>query len=466
MRIHRPCSAELSLSALEGRRRISRWAHRGELSHHTIALRKLRMPFSRGSNATSGAQPFFDYYGAPQSYLEILRSGLTGRLTDRHTDREKLQAELGKFLGVEGALCLPQARLGLYIALLQFLTPEKHKVILSPYTIYDVVNVVIAAGGTPVFADIDEVTCNIDFHSVARLIDDDTGAVIVTHLHGLACDMSAFAFFCQEKGIPLLEDSAQAFGGIVNGRRLGTIGDAGVYSFSMKKHVNCLYGGCLVVNNANVQRECQDFLTALPEERGRKLIKRAFLSLFVDLAHSQPLFRELTFPLLRWRVKRSDEKSLGAVAYEHNPVRRDELPQQYLCQMTPRQASVVSRQLADVDRQTGIRIDYAREYHAMLGDLPGIRLPPLREDSSHVYLSFAVQVPERLRFQREAMARDCDVRLQSLTNLANSPSYTDFASDCPNAEKVAGQVALLPIHPRLGMAEIRRIGEVVRALMR
>jgi dTDP-4-amino-4,6-dideoxygalactose transaminase len=122
--------------------------------------------------------------------------------------------------------------------------------------------------------------------------------------------------------------------------------------------------------------------------------------------------------------------------------------------------------MPDVDRQIGMRIGYAREYHALLGDLAGIQLPTFREDGSHAYLSFAIQVSDRLQFQREMMASGCDVRLQSFINTASSPCYSDFGGNCPNAERTASRVVLLPIYTGAGMVEIRRIAAAIRAIMR
>jgi dTDP-4-amino-4,6-dideoxygalactose transaminase len=421
--------------------------------------------FSQVGAATKRAQPFFRYYGAPRNYLDILFAGLPGRARAERSDLPKLETELATFLGTNEALCLPQGRVGLYVALKHYLSPAKRKVILSPYTIYDVVNSVIAAGGIPVFADIDQSTCNIDFDSVAKLIDAETGAVIITHLHGLACEMGDFVELCRDRNIALLEDCAQAFGGTYGGQRLGTIGDAGIFSFSMKKNVNSLYGGCLIVKDPEVRAKCRDFLEAQRDISGFKLLKRALLSLSRDLAYSQPIFDAVTFPLLRRRVNRGSETSVGAVAYQHNPTRRERLPEHYFRKMAPQQAAIISRQLPEVDRHIAIRKAYAREYHELLRGLPGIQLPPLREDGSHIYLSFAVQVPDRLSFQRQLMANNCDVRLQTYINLANSPCYADFHADCHNATAVAKQVLLLPIHTGLGMDEVRRIGKIIRALL-
>jgi dTDP-4-amino-4,6-dideoxygalactose transaminase len=234
----------------------------------------------------------------------------------------------------------------------------------------------------------------------------------------------------------------------------------------MKKNVNCLYGGALVVNDVEIRRSCRGSLEGLPLERGRKLAKRALLSWCRDMSSSQPFFRMVTFPALRRRVRNGGETATAAVAYEHNPVRRDELPHDYLRRMTRRQAAIVSRQLPDVDRQVDVRIGYARLYHAMLGDVSGIQLPPLREDGSHIYLMFPVQVPDRLEFQRELMAHDCDVRLQTFVNLASAPCYREFRRECPTAARVARQAVLLPMYTELGTAEVRRVGAVIRALLR
>ena len=410
--------------------------------------------------------PFFRFYGVPDSYLDILFAGLTGRLNRNEGESSALESRIASFIGSPAALALPQARVGLYLALKRVLTPNRPRVILSPYTIYEVVNMVICAGGIPVFADIEESTCNIDLASAAQLIDDRTGAVIVTHLHGLACDIEGFASLCRERTIPLIEDCAQALGAVVNGRRVGGFGDMGVFSFSMKKHVNALYGGCLVGNDPEVIRQCGSFLDGFPTERARKLLKRALLTAAGEIAGFPPVFRAVSFPLLRRRVLRGTETALGAVAYEHDVIRRDQIPESYLRRMTSCQAQLVLRQLPDVDRQIGLRIDYAREYHAQLGDLAGIQLPPLREDGSHIYLSFAIQVPDRLRFQQEMMASGCDVRLQSFINTASSARYSDFGRSCPNAERTASRVVLLPVCTRVGMAEIRRVAAAIRALMR
>ena len=181
------------------------------------------------------------FYARRTNYLAVAKDALRGRI-HKGNDVREIEADFAHFLGVKHVIAMPQARVGIYFTL-KALTAKKKKVILSPYTIHDVINMVICAGATPVFADIDRKTCNIDTAEVAKLIDDDTGAVMVTHLHGLACDIEGVASVCRAKGVPLVEDTSQSLGAIVGGKRLGTFGDAGIFSFGMAKNVNCLYGG-------------------------------------------------------------------------------------------------------------------------------------------------------------------------------------------------------------------------------
>src|SRR4030095_6430856 len=130
-------------------------------------------------------QPRFRFYEAPHNGLAILISALSGGLRHGESCLTKLEQRLSADTGAKYSLCLPRARVGIYLAIRHLIQPGQN-VILSPYTIYDVINMVICAGGRPVFADIEPATCNISTSAVRDLLDGDTGAVMVTHLHGLA----------------------------------------------------------------------------------------------------------------------------------------------------------------------------------------------------------------------------------------------------------------------------------------
>jgi len=97
-----------------------------------------------------------------------------------------------------------------------------------------------------------------------------------------------------------------------------------------------------------------------------------------------------------------------------------------------------------------------------LMDLPGIDLPPLREDGSHTYLSFTVQVSDRSDFVKHVVHRGFDVRTQSLTNTADLPCFARYARACPQARRTAARAVLLPIYPGYGSSELERGIEITR----
>ena len=184
--------------------------------------------------------PRYRLYTSPASYIP--------RLTAIEGTIQKLESEICRRFKVDAAVCVPMARTGIYLTLREVIHPGQ-TVIMSPLTIIDVVNAVLAAGGIPVFADICRKSCAIDPGRVESLLDKRTGAVLVTHLHGRSAGAHAFRDVCIRRGVPLIEDAAQAFGAIESGRHLGTIGDAGIYSFGFFKNLPTWRGGMVVSND-------------------------------------------------------------------------------------------------------------------------------------------------------------------------------------------------------------------------
>ena len=130
-------------------------------------------------------EPRYRIYTTPRSYLTVAAGLLTGK--QRFTDKTAaLQSAMSALTGSAFTLPMPQCRVGIYHAVKHLVPPGK-KILLSPYTLTDVINMVICAGAVPVFVYIDRATCNISPQAIAAAIDSDTAAVLVTHLHGLCC---------------------------------------------------------------------------------------------------------------------------------------------------------------------------------------------------------------------------------------------------------------------------------------
>jgi dTDP-4-amino-4,6-dideoxygalactose transaminase len=409
-------------------------------------------------------KPRFRFYGSPKNYMTALAALLTGRVHSGD-DVARLEARLQQKLGKRHAIAVPQCRVGMYLALKQLLKPGQ-EVILSPYTIYDAVNMVLTAGGTPVFADIDPETCNIDLVAVDRLIGPSTAGVMITHLHGLTCDTPAFRALCDSRGLWLMEDAAQAFGATTGNGYAGALGTAGVYSFGRAKNVNGFYGGAVVTDDDALAAGIRQELADWPQFGTKPLYKRVINCLIGDVATMPLLFQLITFRIFQYGALRGIERINKMVDTEDAAARRDKLPPHYARRMTPMQARAILDQLGAIDDQTEERQATAEVYFKELAGIEGLRLPPHRHDSTHIYLAFPIQVSDPWALIKYLMRHGVDLAVQHYHNTADLPCFKEFFRDCSNARLVSKSLVLLPTYPGYGTAEARRTAHRVRAYFR
>jgi dTDP-4-amino-4,6-dideoxygalactose transaminase len=202
---------------------------------------------------------------------------------------ENFEHEVCRRFNVAAAVCVPMARVGLYLAVREMIRPGQ-EVILSPLTIVDVVNAVLLAGGVPVFADIVRRSCAIDIDRADSLIDASTAALLITHLHGETAGAHAFRELCQRRGVRLIEDTAQAFGAIECEKRLGTIGDAGIYSFGFYKNLTTWRGGMVVSNDIALIARIREHVRKLRQVSKWDLLIRMLAGFAVDAATHTMVF--------------------------------------------------------------------------------------------------------------------------------------------------------------------------------
>lgn len=402
----------------------------------------------------------FRIYTRASDYVYFLRDLLTGRAT-KGDSNQRLEREIGARYQASYAVCVPQGRVGIYLAVKLLITPGQ-KVVLSPYTIADVINMVVCAGGVPVFADIDRSSTNIRAEDIERLIDDQTGAVMVTHLHGMACEIEKIADICKARNIPLIEDAAQSFGARVHGKAVGTFGDVGVFSFGMYKNITAFYGGIVVTNNEALHRAMAKELDRVPYMASGMLCAKVAKALVTDLVTIPALFKSIVYWVFRFGYLHNVRAINRFVEVELDTSRKSVLPQTYLRRFLPVQARMVLRQLERVDSNAAVRIRYARLYHEGLSDIPGLMTPPFRDDGSCVYNYFPVQCQDRDALVRWVMQHRRDMAVQHLKNCASLPDFAPEYRDCPNAELTAAQVILLPNYPGYGEASVRRNIAVIR----
>ena len=395
------------------------------------------------------------------SYLSFLVDFIFGRLK-KGADVEKFERMLSEKLGASYVVCVPMCRVGIYLTIKNLIKPGQG-VIMSSYTIADVVNMVICAGGVPIFCDIEQSSCNIDSNKIEQLIDNNVGAVLITHLHGVSAAASEILSICQKHNLPMIEDVAQAFGASENNKMLGAIGDVGIYSFGMYKNINCWYGGAIVSRDKELIYKIRKEVSQYDYQSVKFIFKRVLKGLATDLLTLPLFFKPLTFWIFRFGFLNEIKWINRRVEIELDLKLKDKIPENYLKRMTPWQARLAMSQLDNLEAHRQNRLAKAELYFENLKNIDGLILPPEKNKSANGYMVFPVQYQDRKKLLKWLMAHNRDVAAQHLKNCADLPSFSAFYRDCPVARKTANEVIVLPTYPRYPRSETQKNIEIIKS---
>ncbi|GGD01798.1 DegT/DnrJ/EryC1/StrS family aminotransferase [Undibacterium terreum] len=172
---------------------------------------------------------------------------------------QALEAQLSEYFGGRPVRTFNSGTCTMEIALRIAGIGAGDEVITTPNSWVATANVIIETGATPVFADIDPRTHNIDLDKVEAVITPRTKAIIPVHMCGLPCDMDKLYALAKKHNLRVVEDAAQAIGSTWQGKRIGSFGDFASFSFQVNKNIMTGEGGCLVLNNAEEARLAEKY---------------------------------------------------------------------------------------------------------------------------------------------------------------------------------------------------------------
>ncbi|HNS01432.1 MAG TPA: DegT/DnrJ/EryC1/StrS family aminotransferase [Anaerolineae bacterium] len=280
------------------------------------------------------------------------------------------------------------------------------EVITTPFTFIATAEAISAAGATPVFADIDPATYNLDPAAVETVITPRTRALLPVHLYGQPAAMDALAAIAQRHGLFLIEDAAQAHGAEINGRRVGSLGDAACFSFYPGKNLGCYGDGGAVTTD-------DEALAG----RLRKLRDHGRVSKYVH-----------------------DE-----LGYGH---RLDAL-----------QAAILSAKLPHLDAANAARRRLAARYDELLADTDLV-LPVASERVTPAWHLYVVRSPRRDEVLASLKAQGIEAGIHYPLPLHLQPAYRALGlgpGSFPVAEAASQQVLSLPLFPELSEEQQERV---------
>jgi dTDP-4-amino-4,6-dideoxygalactose transaminase len=186
---------------------------------------------------------------------------LTGTLTSTKGEFVKmLETRFAAMIGAKHAYACSSGTAALHCAVAALDLEPGDEVVTTPITDMGALAPIVYQGAIPVFADVDPMTCNVTAGTITDALSERTRAIVVTHLFGNPCAMDGIMSLAQARGIPVIEDCAQAFLAEYGGRCVGTLGTIGCFSLQQGKHITTGEGGLVVTDDDALARRIYLFI--------------------------------------------------------------------------------------------------------------------------------------------------------------------------------------------------------------
>ncbi len=382
-------------------------------------------------------------YWTGATYRAILRAIFTGGVVDGPAPAQ-LRSSMIEQLGVEGVVLCGSGSLALELALRACGVGEGDEVVIPTFCCTAVVPPIVAVGAIPVLADAGE-ELSLTVQTVAAALTEKTKAIVIAHLFGNPADIESIVALARERNIRVIDDAAQALGATIDGRPVGSFGDAGILSFGAEKVAFGLGGGVAVCREKN-------FLA------GWK----------IDLSLPQfcPTLRNLSFTLIRHRWRRWTFP-LEALFFRSKPD-PDAPPAPYRPEaMANLNAAVALSLMRTLGENIAARRARVRAYQELLGGDERLQLIAHRPGSA--CLTQVVRfLPKRSDGDPaaraiEALARSGYEVLGSYVPMHLLPGYELYARGrLPHTEQVWADLIELPCEPDVSLEDLERITDIVK----
>ena len=395
--------------------------------------------------------------------IKLLKIFFKSLFIGKNRINSNFESRLNQFIGSKNALFVNQARIGIFLTIKSIVNKTgKSEVILSPYTIADVINMVILAGGEPVFVDIEEDTCNINHNLIEENITEKSTAILVTHLHGRMCNMEKIKEIADKYNLYLIEDAAQSFGATQNDQYAGTIGDVGVFSFGLYKNVSSIYGGAVVSRDEELFQLISSLHSNFDKFNFIWYFKKLIKGLTTVLATWDILFRPIVFPIIKFGYFKNITFINKFVETELDVSRKNKIPKVYLTKPSKFQKLLAMESINFVQDDESKRLKFATIYQKNLSTISSLSFANNIVEKDNIYTYFPIYLENMQKLRSYLIQNNVDIGPQHYKNTASLESFSDFFKECPTAEKVSKNLLLLPTYPRYREKNVYKVINLIK----
>ncbi len=341
--------------------------------------------------------------------MEALERVLDSGVFILGAEGKKLEEDFAKYIGARFAVGVNSGTDAIFLSLKAFGIKEGDEVITVSHTATPTVSAIRLTGATPVFVDIDPETFCIDTKKIEEKITPKTKAIVPVHIYGYPCDMKAIIEIAERHDLFVVEDACQAHGAMSEGKKVGSIGHTGAWSFYPTKNLGCLGDGGMITTN------------------------------------DEALYEKLKALRNYGEVAKFDN------AIEGVNTRLDEM-----------QAAILNASLPHLDSANARRAEIAALYSKELSGL-SITLP--KHSDSRVWHLYVIRTDKRDALKEFLKEKGVETMIHYPTPVALQKAYTFLGyteSSLPETLKASRQILSLPMYPELSDSEVLEVASAIK----
>lgn len=363
--------------------------------------------------------PYFVPWITNQDKKSILKA-LNQRWLTNGPILKKFEKKIGHFIGTKYSIGVGSATQALHLTVKSLGIGPGDQVIVPSFTFVATANSVAYCGGTPILADVDKDSFNINPKEIMKKINKKTRGIIVVHYGGQACDMDEIISISKKHGLFVIEDCAHALGSKYKQKKCGSMGQAGCFSFYPTKIITTGEGGMITTNNSSIFKNSS-------------ILRSQGMSISAEKREEKA----------RW------DYDITQLGYNY---RLDEI-----------RSSLGLSQFERINQINKMRMKVAKTYDKMISKIKGISIPITKPRRNHIYHLYSIKIEEDYHLTRDELF----LRLHK-KGIGTSVQYNPLhlmtyykkrfkKKDFSVSNLLKDQILCLPIYPNISIKQIKYV---------
>ena len=359
-----------------------------------------------------------------------------------------------------------KARIGLF-HILSFLfknNKTKNKIILSSFTVFDMINMVLLSGFEPIFIDHYKNSSQINIDQLKEKINefnDEVGAVLLTHYNVNNSELSEISNICKQNKIILIEDCAISIGSKFDNDYVGKFGDYSIFSFGFYKFINVLSGGMIFSKNKDFYNFVIEKEKNWEEVKIYNLYKLIIKSFFVRLISSKIIFK-LIFPIIKFAYKNDITLIKKLLTNDPKPHKKENFPSEYKFRLSQTQINDIIFQFKNLKYLRKLREINYRAYSEGIKNEKIIFFHNKQNLlNENAYLNFPIIVKDKNKFISYMLDNEIDISPQFYRSVNELSFLSKYSKTTKLIQDSVSNLVTLPTYSEINKYYIRKIIETI-----